>query len=139
LAGANLIYGAGMFESGITFDYGQLLIDNEIAAIIRRYVQGIPVNEETLAVDLIHEIGPKGDYLSCDHTMKHMRETILPPLFDRRVRQEWQADGATDLYARATEESRRVLAEHVVEPLPESVQNEIRGIVGQVESALAPA
>jgi trimethylamine--corrinoid protein Co-methyltransferase len=139
LAGANLIYGAGMFESGITFDYGQLLIDNEIAAIIRRYVQGIPVNEETLAVDLIHEIGPKGDYLSCDHTMKHMRETILPPLFDRRVRQEWQADGATDLYARATEESRRVLAEHAVEPLTESVQNEIRGIVDQVESALAPA
>jgi trimethylamine---corrinoid protein Co-methyltransferase len=139
LAGANLIYGAGMFESGITFDYGQLLIDNDIAAIIRRYVRGIPVNEETLAVDLIHEIGPKGDYLSCGHTMKHMRETILPPLFDRRVRQEWEADGATDIYTRATEESRRVLAEHVVEPLPESVQAEIRGIVDEVETVLAPA
>jgi trimethylamine--corrinoid protein Co-methyltransferase len=137
LAGANLIYGAGMFESGITFDYGQLLIDNEIASLIKRFVNGMPVNDETLAVDLIHEIGPKGDYLSCDHTMRHMRETSMPLLFDRRTREEWSADGSTDIYQRATEEARRVLAEHVVEPLPDDVQAKMQEIVDRAEAAMS--
>ncbi len=139
MAGANLIYGAGMFESGITFDYGQLLVDNEIAGLIKRFVQGIPVTEETLALDVIHEVGPKGDYLSCSHTMRHMRETATPLLLDRRVRVEWAADGATDLYTRGVQEARRVLAEHAVEPLPDDVQVEMAGIVEQAEAAMAIA
>jgi len=128
LAGANLIYGAGMFESGLTFDYGQLLMDNEFAGLIKRFVQGMPVNEETLALDLIHEIGPKGDYLSCDHTMAHMHETATPRLFDRRVRAEWEADGGTSVYQRATEEAERVLREHQVPSLPDEATAEMDAI-----------
>ena len=57
LAGANLIYGLGMIEMGMTIDYGQMVMDNEFARMIKYVVQGIPVNDETLAVDVIHEIG----------------------------------------------------------------------------------
>ena len=57
LAGANLIYGLGMIEMGMTIDYGQLVMDNEFARMIKHVVQGIAVNDETLAADVIHEIG----------------------------------------------------------------------------------
>ena len=61
LAGANLIYGAGMIESGVTFDCGQLVMDNEIARMIKHVVNGIPVDDETLAVEDIAGVGPFGD------------------------------------------------------------------------------
>ncbi|NIO04388.1 MAG: Trimethylamine methyltransferase MttB, partial [Proteobacteria bacterium] len=58
LAGANLIYGLGMLEMGMTLSFAQLVMDNEFARMIKHVVKGIPVNDETLAVDVIREIGP---------------------------------------------------------------------------------
>ena len=51
LAGANTIYGAGMLELGMTFSMEQLVIDNDIISMIKKVMQGIPVNEETLGVE----------------------------------------------------------------------------------------
>ena len=64
LAGANLIYGLGMIEMGMTIDYGQMVMDNEFARMIKYVVQGIPVNDETLALDVVEELGPTGRYLA---------------------------------------------------------------------------
>jgi trimethylamine--corrinoid protein Co-methyltransferase len=128
-----------MLESGITFDFAQLLMDNEFAGLIRRFLAGASVNDETLAIDLIDEIGPKGDFLSCEHTMRHMHETSTPKLFDRRVRAEWVADGATTIYERAAKEVERVLAEHVVEPLPKDVTDEMDAIIAKHEQSVAVA
>ncbi len=74
LAGANLIYGSGMIESGVTFDCGQFVMDNEFARMIKHCVGGIPVDDETLAVDDIAQVGAFGDFLSLDATLRHMRE-----------------------------------------------------------------
>ena len=101
LAGANLIYGLGMIESGMTFDFGQLVMDDEFAGMIKLCVGGIPVSDETLAIDVIGEVGPFGDFLSHDHTMAHMREQSQPKLIDRRVREDWKASGSTTLHDRA--------------------------------------
>ena len=94
LAGANLIYGAGMTESGVTFDYAQYVLDNDIARMVKHAVQGVPVNDETLDIDDIHAVGSFGDYMSLDSTFKHMRELSQPRFMDRRVREDWQAMGA---------------------------------------------
>ena len=85
LAGANLIYGLGMIESGMTFDFGQLVMDDEFAGMIKQCVRGIRVDDEALAIDVIDDIGPFGDFLSHDHTMAHMRTTSQPSLIDRRT------------------------------------------------------
>ena len=129
LAGANLIYGAGMIESGVAFDFGQLVMDNEFARMIRHAVGGIPVTDELLGADDIAEVGPFGDFLSLDSTLKFMRGQSQPKLIDRRVREEWAAAGCTDLHQRAQEEARRILATHAPEPLPDAVVREIRAIV----------
>jgi trimethylamine---corrinoid protein Co-methyltransferase len=122
-----------MIESGVTMDLGQLVIDNELIAMIRQFVAGVPVNDETLAVDEINDVGARGEYLSREHTLRHMAEASRPKLFDRRVREAWLALGASDLATRARGEATRVIAEHQVEPLPEEVTAELRQIVERAD------
>jgi trimethylamine--corrinoid protein Co-methyltransferase len=110
LAGANLIYGLGMIEMGMTIDYGQLVMDNEFAKMIKQVVQGIVVNDETLAVDVIHEVGIGKHFLSHKNTFKHMRSQSQPQLIDRRTREDWDAAGRTDIYQRALEQARYIHA-----------------------------
>jgi trimethylamine---corrinoid protein Co-methyltransferase len=136
LAGANLIYGLGMIESGMTFDFGQLVMDDEFAAMIKMCVGGIPVRDETLAVDVIGEVGPFSDFLSHEHTMAHMRAQSQPELIDRRVREEWTAAGSTTLHERALAKARRILDTHVPDPLPDGVAGELAAIIAAAEREL---
>jgi len=136
LAGANVIYGLGMLESGVTLDFGQLVMDAEIARMIKFALGGIPVNDETLAVEDIAQVGSFGDFLSLDATYKHMREQSMPKLMDRRVREDWASAGATDAYTRAMTEARRLLAEYQPEPLPDAVLDEMRSIIHEAETEL---
>lgn len=136
LAGANLIYGLGMIEMGMTIDYGQLVMDNEFARMIKHTLQGIPVNDETLAVDVIHEIGIGKDFLSHETTFDHMRSRSNPQLIDRRTREDWMADGSKDLYQSALEKARNILETHEPDPLSQEVCTTIRSIVEDAEAEL---
>ena len=133
LAGANLIYGAGMTESGVTFDYAQYVLDNDMARMIKQTVQGVPVNDETLAVDDIAAVGPFKDFLSLDATLRHMRGQSQPRFMDRRVREDWEAAGARDAYAVAKEAAKQILEEHHPEPLPGEVSEAIDAVVREAE------
>jgi trimethylamine--corrinoid protein Co-methyltransferase len=133
LAGTSLIYGAGMLEMGVTFDLAQLVVDNEIARMIRKYVAGVSISDETLALDEIRAVGSHRDYLSTDFTYAHMRELSVSDLLDRRVRMEWEADGSMDTAARARAEALRILEEHQVDPLPDEVRRGMDCILSDVE------
>ena len=136
LAGANLIYGLGMIEMGMTIDFGQLVMDNEFAKMIKFVLNGIPVNDETLATDVIHEIGIGKDFLSHDTTYNYMRSQTQPKLIDRRTREEWKAAGGTDIHQRAQEEARHILETHKPDPLPDDVLAAMRSIVEDAEEEL---
>ena len=133
LAGANLIYGAGMTESGVTFDYAQYVLDNDMARMVKHAVQGAPVSDETLAVDDIVTVGPFRDFLSLDATLRHMRAQSQPRFMDRRVREEWEAAGARDAYAVARDAAVQILEEHHPEPLPDDVVAQIDAVVAEAE------
>ncbi len=133
MAGANLIYGAGMIESGVTFDYAQLVLDNELAAMIKHTVGGIAVNDETLAIDDIHAVGSFGDFLSLPATLKHMREQSQPKLIDRRVREDWESAGGQELYERARLRAQEIVAEHRPAPLDADVAEQMRAIVERAD------
>jgi trimethylamine---corrinoid protein Co-methyltransferase len=139
LAGANLIYGAGMIESGVTFDVAQLVMDNEFARMIKTTVGGIPVDDETLAVEDIARVGAFGDFLSLDATLKHMRDLSQPKFIDRRVREDWEEQGSNDLYDRCLAEARKVLDEYRPEPLPDDVAQRLRAIVEETDRAMSVA
>ncbi len=136
LAGANLIYGPGMLESGITFDFAQLVLDNEFARMIKQTVRGFSINDESLAVDVIKSVGPSKDFLAQEHTLKHMRAHSRPELIDRSDMETWQASGATDSYQRAVEKTRDILQNHKPDPLPEEVLAQMRSIITETEGEL---
>ena len=136
LAGSNVIYGLGMLEMGITFDLAQLVLDNEIAGMIKYALNGIPVNDETLSVDVIKEMGIGKDYLSHETTYNYMRSQSQTRLIDRRMRPDWEADGSKDLYQRAHDEMIHILETYEPPPLEESVLSEIRSIVEEAEKEL---
>ncbi len=136
LAGANLIYGLGMLESGVTFDYGQLVMDVEFAEMIKYTVHGLTVNDESLAVDVIKRVGPFKEFLTAKHTFDHMRRRSQPKLMDRRVRQKWEGSGGKTMYERALGEARQILADHRPDPLPDGVLKEMKEIVNEAEKEL---
>ncbi len=137
MAGANLVYGLGMFETGVTMDYGQLIMDNEFAGMIKHMLQGIPVNDETLALDVIYEVGQFGEFLSHEHTLKHMYTAQTHPrIIDRKTREAWETEGQLDIYQKSWEKARQILKTHQPEPLPEDVRKTIRSIVEESEEEL---
>ena len=107
LAGTNLIYGPGMLDSGNTLDHAMMVIDDEIAGMIRAFTRGVRVDDVTMAVDEIAAVAPFGDYLATDFTYQHMRGLSTSKLLDRRPREMWAEDGALDLRARAAAKAHR--------------------------------
>ena len=122
-----------MIESGVTFDFGQLVMDDEIAAMIKHVVRGIRVSDETLAVDDITAVGAFGDFLSLDATLRHMRELSRPTVIDRRVREDWEARGASDLAARARAKALELVDGHRPEPLDADVLDELTRMLAAAE------
>lgn len=129
LAGSNYIHhAAGMLENMSSVAAEQFVIDNDILGMAMRVVRGIEVNDETLALDVIDEVGPGGHYLMAKHTLRHMRSELHYPsdVVDRQGRDMWQQAGALDAQERAKEIARRILAEHQPEPLDPAVESWIR-------------
>ncbi len=134
LAGANFIHdAAGMMEFALTACYEKFVIDNEILGMVMRAVDGIKVNKDTLAFDLIKEVGPGGNFVAAKHTRRFMRrEHYRPSLSDQNTREEWEAKGGKAIWQKAGERARRLIAEHKYH-LPVEVRqqilSEITGIV----------
>ncbi len=128
LAGGNLIHdAAGFLEFCMTASYDKLVIDNEIIGMIMRAVEGIRVDNETLAFDLIKKTGPGGHFVSARHTRRHMRsEQYLPELSDRENRKKWDAEGAKDTAARATERVVEILNNPAEPAIPSDIREQIR-------------
>lgn len=138
MTGSNVIYGMGMLEMGMTMSYEQLLMDQEFVKMIRRVLQGIAVNRDTLALDVIKAVGPAGNFLTQKHTRQYMRsELSTTKLINRRMRDHWEARGAKDLAAVAREEAVKILETYKPTPLPEDVKKKIRAIVEEGEAEAA--
>jgi trimethylamine--corrinoid protein Co-methyltransferase len=137
LGGANLIHDLGYLESGLCGSLAQLVICHEIVGWIEHLVAPIEISDETLALDLIDEAGPEGQFLDTDHTMAHFRERWYPDLFERGNYDQWQARGAKSLGERAAERVEEILAEHEPEPLPEDVAQAVHAVVERAEAQFA--
>ncbi len=131
-----MIYGLGMLESGITFDFGQLVLDCEFARMIKHTVQGFRVNDDTLALDVIKEIGPGGHYMMHPHTLESMRSQSRPELIDRKARAVWEESGSTNAYERAVAKAKWILENHHPEPLSDDILARIRAIIDETEKEM---
>ena len=133
LAGIDLV-NLTTLDTKMSFSLEQLVIDDTILSAIERYLRGITVDDETLALDLIHEIGPGGAFMTTAHTIRHFRdELLIPDLIGHESREWWEAAGAPDMRTRAQEKARRILAEHQPLPLADGVAVQLDEIVKAAE------
>jgi trimethylamine--corrinoid protein Co-methyltransferase len=143
LARPNIVLaGFGALNHANTHSYEQLIIDNEIAGVALRFLRGIEVNAETLATDLVKKVGIGGHYVGERHTLSHVRaEQWFPTLYvrDRKAETDWTPDkiGQADLAVKAKQIIKRILEDHLPEPLSRDVQARLRAIVGNAEKTLA--
>ena len=137
LAGANVIYGLGAIESILTFDYAAMLLGAEQAERIQQVVGGIPVNDDTMALDLIHEVGPGGEYMTHKHTFQHMREMSTGKLFNRLNREAWEKKMKdTPIAEQAYAAAEKILENHTPMPLPQGAMADINDLIAEYEAEL---
>jgi len=126
--GADMLLGAGLLHGSRILAYEMLVMDAEIWSVVRHLCRGIEVNDETLALAAIRDVGPGGNFLAHRHTKTHMRDLWLPQILDRRPFSVWaeKRDGARQW---ALEKARTILRDHRPEPLAEPLQRELKRII----------
>lgn len=138
LAGTNVFSGAGMIEQGKTFSHLQLAMDDEIHGMIKLVLGGISTESEHLAVEAIDRVGPGGNYLIDDLTLKYFKtERFFPKLMMRESRTAWEDKGAKSFRERTRERVKHILATHEPNPLHAEVARELANIVKASEKILA--
>jgi len=138
LAGADLV-NLSTLESKMAFSLEQLVLDDAVLSVVERYLRGIGVDPETIGLDLIDEVGPRGAFVSTDHTVRHFREELLDldlvrdhPLGPR------QDTGGSSMQARARDDVRRILAEHRPVPLADGIAAQLDEIIEEAETQVHP-
>jgi trimethylamine--corrinoid protein Co-methyltransferase len=131
-SGADMLLGCGLLHGSRILSYEQMVMDCEIFSIVAKMMDGIRVDDDTLALDVIRSVGPGGNFLAQKHTRQHMRSLWLPRLMDRRPYEQWseKKDGAID---RARQRAQDLLKSHQPDPLEPSLAAELKKIIAAHE------
>jgi trimethylamine--corrinoid protein Co-methyltransferase len=127
-SGADITGGAGLLGAGAAFSLQQLVMDSEIFSWNAFIAEGIAVNDEALAADVIQQVGIGGNYLGQRHTRRHMKDVWRPRLLDRTMWDAWIASGRQGAYEKATALVEQLLAEPASVPLGA----EARGVIERI-------
>ena len=141
LAGASFVlHGAGELDNPLAVSTEKILVDDEIIDMARRFAAGMGISAETLAVDIIQQVGcgPRGQFLQQDHTFDHFRsEQFMPRLFTRDAYSNWAEAGKQSVEKLAARRVEHILATHQPLPLPADAQKEIDAIYASAQKAAA--
>ncbi|MBC8247389.1 MAG: trimethylamine methyltransferase family protein [Deltaproteobacteria bacterium] len=135
LSGANISFGCGVLEQGMTIDYAKLMMDAEMIRMIQNVLRGVAVNDESLAMDVIHEVGPGGAYIAHDHSLSTMRSQSQSKLFDRRSRSDWmELTHGEDIQEQAYRTAINILQNHRPPELLPGVAEAMQEMVKEFEA-----
>jgi trimethylamine--corrinoid protein Co-methyltransferase len=127
-----LAHGVGWLENGLTCSFEKMIVDCEMLQMISRVLEPLEVNQETLAVDDIRNIGPGGHYLGSELTMKRYGTAFYEPILTSwETYEDWQKAGATDLVTRADNIVRQLLEEYEEPVLEQSRREELDAYVAR--------
>lgn len=132
LTRATLVHDVGYIEYGTTSSMEALVIADEIIRETRFLTEGLEINQTTLALDVIDRIKPGTGFLVDKHTLKNFRTSQwIPKIIDRNRYDSWKTAGSKDMYTRANERAREILAEHEVAPLPGDAEVVIKDVLAK--------
>ncbi len=129
LSGASLIHDVGYIDHGTNASLESLVLNEEMMGMVRQFGKGINTDDEHLALDLIEERGPGGEYVTTDHTFDHWKEWYMPSLQDRTDYETWVSEGEKTMGDRVKERTDQLLKEHEVPPIEEKMQKELNKII----------
>ncbi len=129
LARTNLNHDVGYLESGLTGSPEMMVLTDEIISLSRRFAEGVRVDDESLAVEVIDEVGPGGEFLSHDHTMSHWRALWIPQLFERMRLEKWEGGGGRQFEERLKEKTIVLMENAECEPLSAAAEREIEVVL----------
>jgi trimethylamine--corrinoid protein Co-methyltransferase len=126
----NLVHDVGYLEAGLTNSPEMIVFTCEIVGMMRRFGQGISLDPDSLALELIHRVGPGGNFLAEEHTSEHFREYWQPSLFTRQRFAAWKEEGSRRLSQRLREKTMALMERAEGSPLPDSLSGEVEYILG---------
>lgn len=133
LGGGNLIHDVGYIESGMTASYEQIVAMDEVAGLVKRFLGGVEINTDTIALDVIDQVGPGGHFLEHAHTYKHFKENWVPKLFDRTSREEWESAGQRSVGDKTIAKVQQILESHQAEALSDGISEALDKIIQKAE------
>lgn len=130
LAGANMVSGAGMMDYESCLSYEKLVIDAEIIGMAKRLIAGIDGRQIPIALDIMQELGHKGNFLSHPHTLRWYREELYFPseVIDRDTLEAWEKKGSKSTWERAQDRVDSLLTQYQPSPISDEVKKELRDI-----------
>ncbi len=136
LSGADMTSGPGLLENWTVLSFEQLLIDHEMFTMMADMLKGFPVDDLSVPMDVIMEVGHEGHYMGKKHTLDHFREMWQPVVTDGRTYKEWKASGSKSAVDHARDRAKDILKTHVPGPLSEDLRKELRAIVSEAEGGI---
>ena len=138
LAGLNLCHDVGYLNSGLLFSLESLLLGNEIISAVNHFMNGIEVNEVTLALEVIDKVGPEGNFLMEENTREFLKkEGWYPKFLNRKKFQAWEAEGSKTINQKLEEEAHKIIEEDVDPLISDDEMKEIDKIIAEREKRLA--
>jgi trimethylamine--corrinoid protein Co-methyltransferase len=134
-AGVDLIVNAGLFDSAWTVSLEQVVLDAEVISICRRFMQGIPVTDATLALDTIMQVGPGGHFMESNHTLEHLRAGALweATVSNTYTSKQWEERGRPTVQSNASGRVDGLLSSHKPEPPSADTMKAINEVILQFE------
>jgi trimethylamine--corrinoid protein Co-methyltransferase len=129
LTGNNLTHDIGYAESGKTTSSELIVLCDEIISMLRHFMAGFSLDEDGIALDIIHEVGPDGNFLATNHTVRHCRDMWRPKLFSRLGGEAWANKGGKWLGEILREKTISIIEEHQPEPLDDNVRAEVEYVL----------
>ena len=137
MAGATIIFGGGALESGLTHSPAKLLMDHECMRHIHQIVNGIPVDDENLALDVVSDTGPGNSFLMHSHTFDRMKNQSRSLVFNRHPRDAWMEHKSSKIVSiLAAEKVMEIIDNHTPPPLPEGTERVIAEMLKDFEAQL---
>ena len=138
LAGLNLIHDVGYLGAGMVCSPEMLVMSDEICGMTRHFLRGITVNADTLATEVIDQVGPGGNFLQTSHTFKHFKnETWFPKLMERNYYDNWVAKGKPSTQDRVRERIAQIVDSHQPTPLGNHERSELQRLRKEGEAVLS--
>jgi trimethylamine--corrinoid protein Co-methyltransferase len=133
-SGTNLVHDVGYLEAGLSCSPEMMVYTCDMISMLRRFEKGVVINDDSLAQEVIHAVGPGGNFMIEDHTLEHFREFWDPAFFSRLRFDAWKEDGAMSLDQRVREKTVELMDKAKGSPLQDSLAEEVDYILGLRET-----